>query len=73
MSLTANNSGGSKSQRIASQRKVLDEASRKRRARKGILKNNIDNMTSRYFCMNIMIIVCTIFSSFREFGGRQLS
>ena len=48
MSLTANNSGGSKSQRIASQRKVLDEASRKRRARKGILKYNIDNMTSRY-------------------------
>ena len=41
MSLTANNSGGSKSQRIASQRKVLDEASRRRRARKGIFTNTV--------------------------------
>ena len=37
MSLTMNSAVGSKSQRIASQRKILDEASRKRRARKGML------------------------------------
>ena len=39
MSLTVNTAGGSKSQRIASQRKTLDEASRRRRARKGIVCN----------------------------------
>jgi len=43
MSLTANNSGGSKSQRIASQRKVLDEASRRRRARKALESLEADN------------------------------
>ena len=37
MSLTVNSAGGgNKSQRIASQRKILDEAARRRRARKGI-------------------------------------
>jgi len=43
MSLTMNSTGGSKSQRIASQRKILDEASRKRRARKALESLEADN------------------------------
>lgn len=44
MSLTVNSAGGgSKSQRIASQRKILDEASRRRRARKALESLEADN------------------------------
>lgn len=44
MSLTVNSAGGgSKSQRIASQRKVLDEAARRRRARKALESLEADN------------------------------
>ena len=50
MSLTVNNSGGSKSQRIASQRKILDEASRRRRARKGTYKFDSISMGVRVLC-----------------------
>ena len=59
MSLTANNSGGSKSQRIASQRKVLDEASRRRRARKGIFTNTIliKWQVDIFKCMNTWLML----------------
>ena len=56
MSLTVNNSGGSKSQRIASQRKVLDEASRRRRARKGIYK--FDSISIGVRVSNFRIMYC---------------